>query len=37
MAGEYERLLTDFENYRKRLDWRLSDQAKHLLENRRAE
>jgi methylglyoxal synthase len=37
MAGEYERLLTDFENYRKRLDWRLSDQAKHILQDRKAE
>jgi methylglyoxal synthase len=33
MAGEYERLLTDFENYRKRLDWRLSEQARQLLKN----
>lgn len=33
MAGEYERLLTDFENYRKRLDWRLSKQAQQLLQN----
>lgn len=31
MAGEYERLLTDFENYRRRLDWRLTDQAQQLL------
>ena len=31
MGGEYERLLTDFDNYRKRLDWRLSDQAQQLL------
>lgn len=33
MAGEYERLLTDFENYRKRLDWRLSEQAHQLMQN----
>ncbi len=33
MAAEYERLLTDFENYRKRLDWRLSGQARELLQN----
>ncbi|MFN2122137.1 MAG: methylglyoxal synthase [Candidatus Promineifilaceae bacterium] len=33
MSGEYERLLSDFENYRKRLDWRLSEQAQQMLEN----
>lgn len=33
MAGEYERMLTDFENYRKRLDWRLSEHAQQLLQN----
>jgi methylglyoxal synthase len=31
MSGEYERKLSDFENYRKRLDWRFSDQAQQLL------
>jgi len=31
MSREYERQLSDFENYRKRLDWRLK--AQHLLNN----
>jgi methylglyoxal synthase len=32
MAGEYERLLTDYEDYRKRLDWRRSESARQLRE-----
>jgi hypothetical protein len=32
MSGEYERQLSDFENYRKRLDWRLSEQAQQLVQ-----
>ena len=32
MAGEYTRLLTDYEDYRKRLDWRRSETARQLRE-----
>ncbi|MFN2137411.1 MAG: methylglyoxal synthase [Candidatus Promineifilaceae bacterium] len=30
MSGEYERLLTEYEEYVRRLDWRLSEQARQL-------
>ena len=33
MSGEYERLLSDFDDYRKRIDWRLTNQARQLLQN----
>lgn len=32
MGAEYERLLTDYEDYRKRLDWRRSEAARQLRE-----
>ncbi len=28
MAGEYERMLTDYEDYRRRLDWRLNRESR---------
>jgi methylglyoxal synthase len=33
MAGEYRRLLTDYEDYRRRLDWRLSSAAQEQLKD----
>lgn len=35
MSGDYERLLTDYEEYRKRLDWRLSREARMLVDKDR--